>query len=81
MKSVHTGKLARWSIKLSGYDFTVKHRPEKVHGNADAMSRAPTATEAVAFITAALRSCEPTADSENDYHMTYAEFDISSNAT
>ena len=25
MNSVHTGKLARWSIKLSGYDFTVKH--------------------------------------------------------
>jgi len=30
MNSVHTGKLARWSIKLAGYDFTVKHRPGAV---------------------------------------------------
>jgi len=79
---VHTGKLARWSITLSGYDFTVKHRPGAVHGNADAMSRAPIATEAVAFIATALKRSAPTADSEDDYHITYAEFDdISSDAT
>ena len=82
MNSVHTGKLARWSIKLAGYDFTVKHRPGKLHGSADAMSRAPIATEAVAFIATALKRSAPTADSEDDYHITYADFDdISSDAT
>ncbi len=68
--------------QLSGYDITVKHRPGKMRGNAEAMSRAPIATEAVAFIASALKRSAITADSEDDYHITYAEFDdISSDAT
>ncbi len=81
MNSVNTVKLTHWSIKLSGYDFIVKHRPGKMHGNADAMSRAPVAAEAVAFIATALQRSAPSVDSEEDDPITYAEFDISSDAT
>ena len=33
------GKFARWAAELLNYTFTVKHRPGKQLGNADAMSR------------------------------------------
>lgn len=33
-------KLARWAIRLSAYDFKVKHRPGRHHGNVDGLSRA-----------------------------------------
>ena len=33
------GKFARWAAELLNYSFTVKHRPGKQLGNADAMSR------------------------------------------
>lgn len=33
-------KLARWAMKLAQYDFTIKHRPGRVHSNADGLSRA-----------------------------------------
>ncbi|MCG8112563.1 MAG: hypothetical protein N0E59_17555, partial [Candidatus Thiodiazotropha taylori] len=36
------GQQARWIETLAEYDFEVKHRPGKRHGNADALSRAPT---------------------------------------
>ena len=51
-----------------------------MHGNADAKSRAPVAAEAVAFMTTALKRSAPSADSEEDYDITYAD-DISSDAT
>lgn len=35
-------KLARWLLKLSEYDFTIKHRSGKQNANADALSRLPT---------------------------------------
>ncbi|KAJ8017967.1 hypothetical protein HOLleu_44301 [Holothuria leucospilota] len=35
------GQLARWLETLSTYDFELKHRPGRLHGNADAMSRRP----------------------------------------
>ena len=35
------GKLARWRVETSGYDFNVIHRPGEKHGNADALSRIP----------------------------------------
>jgi hypothetical protein len=36
-----TGKLARWSLILQEYNFTVEHRPGRVHNNVDALSRMP----------------------------------------
>ncbi|PIK46200.1 gag-pol fusion protein [Apostichopus japonicus] len=33
------GRLARWSIALQGYDFTIEHKAGKLHQNADALSR------------------------------------------
>ena len=38
-KQEPTGRLARWSIKLQGYNFTIKHRKGTQHQNADALSR------------------------------------------
>ena len=34
-----TGRLARWSLFLQGYDFTIHHRPGKANKVADALSR------------------------------------------
>jgi hypothetical protein len=33
------GQLARWMDVLSTFDFTIEHRPGKLHGNADGLSR------------------------------------------
>ena len=35
------GQLARWMDVLSTYDFTIEHRPGRLHKNADGLSRAP----------------------------------------
>ena len=35
------GQMARWLEMLSRFDFKVIHRPGKLHGNADALSRRP----------------------------------------
>ena len=35
------GILARWLETLSNYNFTVQHRPGKLHTNVDALSRLP----------------------------------------
>lgn len=35
------GQLARWLETLSTYDFDITHRPGRIHGNADALSRRP----------------------------------------
>ena len=35
------GQLARWLEVLSTYDFRIIHRPRKLHGNADGLSRQP----------------------------------------
>ena len=42
------GRRARWLETLSEFDFTIEHRPGKVHANADALSR-----KAHALVTAA----------------------------
>ena len=36
-----TGQLARWSLLLQQYDFTIHHHAGKFNGNADALSRRP----------------------------------------
>ena len=35
------GQTARWMVRLAAFDFDIKHRPGKQHGNADGMSRTP----------------------------------------
>jgi hypothetical protein len=41
------GRLARWALQLQGLDYTIKHRPGREHGNADAFSRNPIAIRMV----------------------------------
>ena len=36
-----TPKLQRWSLDLTEYEFSITHRPGRVHNNADALSRPP----------------------------------------
>ncbi|TPX30033.1 hypothetical protein SmJEL517_g06288, partial [Synchytrium microbalum] len=40
------GRLARWVLRLSEFDFVIKHRPGSANANADALSRNPTSTAA-----------------------------------
>ena len=40
-----TGRRGRWALELDTYDFIIKHRPGKIHTNADALSRRPGETE------------------------------------
>ena len=37
-----TGRLARWVLRLQGFDFVITHKPGKSNGNAGALSRLPT---------------------------------------
>ena len=39
---------ARWISEIQGYDFDVIHRPGKLHGNADALSRCPVQDDVLA---------------------------------
>ena len=41
-----TGKLARWSLLLQEYDFTVEHRKGVDNTNADCLSRYPLPSDA-----------------------------------
>ena len=45
-----TGKMARWSLLLQEYDFTVQHRAGTENANADCLSRYPLTSEAGAPI-------------------------------
>ena len=46
------GKLARWAATLAGYDFTVTHRPGRLHTRADALSCAFPASPAASPVFA-----------------------------
>ena len=37
-------RLARWSLMLSQYNYTIEYRPTKQHGNADALDYQPAQT-------------------------------------
>ncbi|KAJ8333601.1 hypothetical protein SKAU_G00416090 [Synaphobranchus kaupii] len=39
------GQVARWLEQLQGYDFEIRHRAGRLHGNADALSRWPCAAQ------------------------------------
>ena len=36
-----SGRIRRWALTLSNYDYTVRYRSSAAHGNADALSRLP----------------------------------------
>ena len=42
-----TGKRTRWALELSTYDFNIKHKSGRRHGDADALLRAEHADEPV----------------------------------
>ncbi|KAJ8349267.1 hypothetical protein SKAU_G00243970 [Synaphobranchus kaupii] len=39
------GQVARWLEQLQGYDFEIRHRAGRLHGNTDALSRRPCAAQ------------------------------------
>lgn len=41
LMNVQKGRLARWGLRLSEFDFQIKHKPGKFNGNADGISRMP----------------------------------------
>ena len=43
--STKGGRLLRWGLRLSEFDFTIKHRKGSQNGNADALSRMPLGEE------------------------------------
>ncbi|XP_053378575.1 uncharacterized protein LOC128548173 [Mercenaria mercenaria] len=58
------GQIARWLEVLSIYDFDIKHRPGRVHSNADALSRRPCSYNGCSYCDRAdVRYTKPTYDS------------------
>ena len=41
LMNVPKGRLSRWALRLSEYDFEIRHKPGEGHGNADGVSRVP----------------------------------------
>ena len=66
------GQIARWMETLAMYDFEIRHRPGKMHGNADALSRRPCRqcgmddTQIMQQVTVLTRS-QDTQDTEQEY--------------
>ena len=40
-----SGRIQRWALTLSGYNYTIRHRSGTAHGNCDALSRLPLVVE------------------------------------
>jgi len=40
-KSQPTGRVARWTLLLQSYQFSITHRPGKINSNVDSLSRIP----------------------------------------
>ena len=55
----HNAKLMRWSLQLSEYDFDIIHKPGRLHLDADALSRLPSALVAALVHVNALSSSPP----------------------
>lgn len=69
MKSAHGGKFARWALKLAEYQFTIRHRPGKLHGNADAMSRLPIVPTSTAFVATLQKRPAPADGFDSPMHV------------
>ena len=55
-----TGRLARWSLLLQQFDFTIHHRAGKNNGNADALSRRSYCDAQMnVFSGAGVQTCHP----------------------
>ena len=58
------GMLARWLAKLQHFNFSIEHRPDAQHGNADSLSRCPQCERG---------ACSPTVNTHNhDPEQPYA---------
>ena len=66
------GRLARWALQLQGYTFTIRHRPGREHGNADALSRCPVDAVGSNAATIAVRAATTRAKRRLAEHKTNA---------
>ena len=44
---ISDGQMARWIERMSKFHFEIQHRPGKIHGNADALSRQPNSGQCI----------------------------------
>ena len=59
------GRIARWSMFLQQFSFTVKHKADRLNGNADGLSRMPLSTTVAPQLAAAIT--EATVEPSNNF--------------